>query len=123
MQAGRGGRILGPMPERWIRAAAAGEVERGKSRAVTVEGWDLALHNVDGKVYCTSNLCPHQGRPIAGGILEGKVITCPWHAWMFDVTTGEAPYNPWNKLPCLPVKVEGDDVLVGFPEHLKEGYP
>jgi nitrite reductase (NADH) small subunit len=111
------------MSERWVRAAAHGDVERGKSLAVTVEGWELALHSVEGRLYCTTNVCPHQGRPLAGGVLEGTRLTCPWHAWIFDVTTGEAPFNPFARIPCLPVKVEGDDILVGFPERSKEGIP
>jgi nitrite reductase (NADH) small subunit len=104
------------MAERWVRVDSPNRPAPGTSLAVTVEGWDLALHNVGGTLHCTSNVCPHQGRPLAGGILEGTRLTCPWHAWVFDVTTGQAPWNPWARIPCLPVKVEGGEIYVGMPE-------
>ena len=52
-------------------------------------------------------------RPIQG-MIEGCGIVCPWHAWVFDVTTGQSPVNPRAKIPCYPVKVEGSDLFVGI---------
>jgi nitrite reductase (NADH) small subunit len=96
----------------WTKVAAAGELTPGTSKKIEVNGRELALYNVDGKFYCTSNICPHQGAPLAEGMIEGTNIVCPWHAWVFDVTTGQSPVNPRAKIPCMPVKVEGSDVFV-----------
>ena len=40
------------------------------------------------------------------------MVTCPWHAWDFDVTTGENSEDPDEKQDTYEVKVDGDDVLV-----------
>ena len=96
----------------WVKVAAVSEVAPGSSIKVEVKGKELALYNVDGTIYCTSNICPHQGAPLAEGMLEGTTIVCPWHAWVFDVKSGQSPVNPRAKIPCFQVKVEGDDVLV-----------
>ena len=101
------------MPE-WTRVAAAGEVAPGNAIKVEVNGREFALYNVDGAYFCTSNICPHQGAPLAEGMLEGSQIVCPWHAWVFDVKTGQSPVNPRAKIPCVPVKVEGNDVFVNL---------
>src|SRR5689334_25405313 len=39
----------------------------------------IAVFNVDGKYYCISNKCQHQGGPLSKGILDEKkkVVTCP----------------------------------------------
>ncbi len=107
------------MKQRWVRVAAAGDVPAGRSLRVAAEGRDLALHNSDGRIHCTSNVCPHQGQALVGGgidgVLEGGRITCPWHAWVFDVATGVSPFNPWARVPCFPVKVDGGDVYVDLP--------
>jgi nitrite reductase/ring-hydroxylating ferredoxin subunit len=54
-----------------------------------LEGNELAIYNVDGEFYATSNFCPHRGAPLSEGILCGSVIECGLHGWQFDVRTGE----------------------------------
>jgi len=44
--------------------------------------------------------------------LDGNMVTCPWHAWDFDVTTGENSEDPDEKQDTYEVKVDGGDVLV-----------
>ena len=46
------------------------------------------------------------------GALDGQAVLCPWHAWSWDVTTGENTANPELKIPTYPVKVEDGQVLV-----------
>ena len=46
------------------------------------------------------------------GRLEGAVVTCPWHGWQFDVTTGAMVMNASSRLPCHGVKLDGDGILV-----------
>ena len=103
------------MPERWVRVAAADEIPAGASRTVVVEGNELSLHNVEGSLHCIFNLCPHQGRSMTRGCLEGKLFTCPWHARVFDVTTGKSPFSPYMQTQTFPVRVEGGEVFVGVP--------
>ncbi len=102
------------MPNSWVKVGTVQSVAPGSAVKVEVNGQELAVYNVDGKFYSTSNICPHQGGPLHEGMLEGCGIVCPWHAWVFDVTTGQSPVNPRAKIPCYPVKVEGADLYVGI---------
>jgi nitrite reductase/ring-hydroxylating ferredoxin subunit len=102
------------MPDRWVKVASAAGVAPGQFIRVDLEGREALLYNVDGRFYCTGALCAHQGRSMATGTLEGSRLTCPWHAWIFDVTNGCSPYTLRAAIACLPVKVEGDDVFVGL---------
>ena len=102
------------MADRWVRVADAGQLAPGQFIPVDVEGRAGLLYNIEGRFYCTGSVCPHQGQSLATGTLEGTTITCPWHAWVFDVTTGESPYTLRAAIGCLPVKVEGGQVLVGL---------
>jgi nitrite reductase/ring-hydroxylating ferredoxin subunit len=72
----------------------------------------VAIYNVDGRFYATTNLCIHRGGPLGQGMLDGNVIMCPWHAWTFDVTTGENTVNADMKVGCYPVRLEDGHVLV-----------
>ena len=96
----------------FVKVATLGELAPGSCRMVEVNGKEVALFNVDGKVYATSNICPHQGGPLAEGMVEGTTVICPWHAWAFDVRSGTSPVNPRAKVDTYPVKLEGGDVYV-----------
>jgi len=44
--------------------------------------------------------------------LNGKVVTCPWHGWQYDVATGKLTMNPAAGVQCYPVEVRGEDIFV-----------
>jgi len=102
------------MPK-FVKMAVLDELPVGAAKEVEFEGRVYALFNVDGKLACIDGLCPHQGGPLADGMLEGCKVACPWHGWEFDVLTGTTPIGPKLKLDVFEVKVEGDDVLVLVP--------
>jgi len=73
----------------------------------------VALFNVAGSFYATADACAHRGGPLSEGDLAGTTVTCPWHAWSYDVTLGSATHQAAS-VKSFPIKVEGDDVLVGI---------
>lgn len=96
----------------WVRAAALSDLPAGQSREVSVGGVAVALHNVDGAVYATSNVCLHRGGPLGQGMIEGRTVLCPWHAWAWDLATGENAANPELRIPVYAVRVEDGAVFV-----------
>jgi nitrite reductase (NADH) small subunit len=95
-----------------VKVGERSELERGSFLAATVEGKRVLVFDVEGKLYATSAVCAHQGGPLDRGLFEGAAITCPWHAWQFDVRTGEAIYDPGRGIATYPVEVVGDEILV-----------
>src|SRR5438105_10112483 len=96
----------------FARAAKTNEITPGTIREFQVEGKAIALANVGGSFYAINNTCLHRGGPLGQGALEGKTLTCPWHGWQFDVTTGKASMNPSTGVACYPTEVRGDEVFV-----------
>jgi len=96
----------------FVRVAAKSEIPTGRGRLFEVAGKQIALFNVAGSYFAIANACEHQGGPLAEGDLEGCVVTCPWHGWTYDVTTGLSPDDADARLECFAVRVEGDDVLI-----------
>ena len=70
--------------------ANADEIPAGTGKTVFAGEKAIALFNVSGKFYALDNTCPHRGGPLGEGELDGCILTCPWHGWQFDVTTGES---------------------------------
>ena len=96
----------------FVRAAKTSEIPAGAIQESQVGGQAIALANVDGKFYAISNTCLHHGGPLGQGALEGSVVTCPWHGWQFDVTTGKVTQDPNMGVGCYPIEVRGDEVFV-----------
>ncbi|HEV7731769.1 MAG TPA: Rieske 2Fe-2S domain-containing protein [Candidatus Binatia bacterium] len=97
----------------FVKACAASDIAPGTGKTVTVEGKELALFNIDGTFRAIDNECPHRGGPLGEGDVEGCLVTCPWHAWQFDVTTGESVTDDM-KVSTYETKLDGDAVLVAL---------
>jgi nitrite reductase (NADH) small subunit len=96
----------------FLRAAKKDEVPAGTIREFAVDGKTIALANVDGSFHAINNTCLHRGGPLGQGELEGNVVTCPWHGWQYDVTSGKVTMNPSVGVDCYAVEVRGEDVWV-----------
>jgi len=98
----------------FVTVAKTGEIPAGEGRVVEAGGRQIALFNVDGEFHALDNTCLHRGGPLGEGELAGKVVTCPWHGWTYDVSTGEVTFNPTVRVEKLQVRVEGDSVQVAI---------
>jgi nitrite reductase (NADH) small subunit len=98
------------------RVASLSEIPAGGAKEIAVGDRVVAIFNVDGALYALDGICPHAGGPLARGKLSGHVVTCPWHGWQFDVTSGRHCLAPRIQTSCLSVSTEGDDVFVEIPE-------
>ncbi len=95
-----------------FRIADVSDVPPGTAKELIAGGRVVALFNVDGAFYALDGICPHAGGPLAEGSVSGSVVTCPWHGWPFDVTSGRHCLNENIQHTTFAVTVEGDDVLV-----------
>jgi len=99
------------MPQRHPVAPLA-SLPPGAARAYTIAGQRIAFFNIAGRVHAMDDTCPHAGAPLSEGRLAGCVVTCPWHAIDFDVTTGCVPGQKDHALATFPVFVNGDQIEV-----------
>ena len=96
----------------FLRAAKKDEVPPGSIREFELDGKTVAVANVDGKLYAINNTCLHRGGPLGQGELEGEVVTCPWHGWQYNVTSGKVMLNPAVGVDTYPVELRGEDIFV-----------
>jgi len=94
-----------------VTVARVDDVPPGHVRLVLAgERW-YALANVDGRFFAVDNNCPHMGGPLARGTLSGRELTCPWHGWRWDMTSGRNcwPGSDWRAMK-VPPRIVGDEV-------------
>jgi len=98
----------------FLKVATVGEIPEGAIKPIVVHDKPMALAHVEGGFYAVNAVCPHRGGPLAEGTLAGCVLTCPWHGWTFDVRNGLADHPGGHSISAYEVRVEGEDVLVGW---------
>jgi nitrite reductase (NADH) small subunit len=96
----------------FVRAGKANAVLPGTVAELDVGGTVVAVANVGGKLFAFNTVCAHEGGPLGQGELEGSIVTCPWHAWQYNVTTGKVEGNPEVGVEIYRVEVRGDDIFI-----------
>jgi 3-phenylpropionate/trans-cinnamate dioxygenase ferredoxin subunit len=90
--------------------ATTDELPPSTRKIVDVAGRVIGVFNVGGEYFAVRNRCPHQGGPLCEGRLagfvesngpgdlrysrRGEILRCPWHAWEYDIRTGQSYFNP-----------------------------
>jgi nitrite reductase (NADH) small subunit len=99
------------------KVARVSDVPEGRVIRVEIAGRVLALAHAGGAFHAVADRCPHRGGPLSEGTLEGCKLTCPWHGWTFDVSSGARVGFPpgIGSITTFVVRVEGEDVIVECP--------
>ena len=96
----------------FVKVASTTEVPAGEGCVAEVNGKAIAIFNIDGSYFAVDNTCLHRGGPLGEGELNGDVVTCPWHAWEYNVKTGACITSPAASLTTYEVQIEGTDIRV-----------
>jgi nitrite reductase (NADH) small subunit len=96
-----------------IDIAALDDIPRQGARVVkTPAGCIAVFRTADDRVFALQDRCPHKGGPLSEGIVHGTQVTCPLHAWVFDLNTGQAQGADAGAVLTYAVRVEAGRVLL-----------
>ena len=95
-----------------MTVARVEDVPPGTVRHVRAGDIQIALARVGDEFFATEGACLHLKGPLGHGDLEGRVLTCPWHGWQYDVRTGENEFDHAIRLETYEVVVEDGEVKV-----------
>lgn len=90
--------------------------EEGQAREVIFHEKQFCVARSGGEIAVMDNLCPHQEGPLGQGLVENGCVVCPWHAWAFDMKTGQAQHTERAKVRIYPAKVESGALLIELPD-------
>ena len=79
----------------WYPAMRSEELRGNQMVKQTIMGVPLVLgRRADGKVFAMRDACPHRGIPLSCGWFDGKDVTCKYHGWAFEPTSGQCTEIP-----------------------------
>ena len=101
---------------KWIEACDESDVRTGDKWCTEVEGFALVLCNLEGRMFAAANICPHAGMPLGDGDLVGPNLTCPYHAYTYNMKTGKNIDDPSDMgLVMFPIRIVDGRVQVQLP--------
>ena len=94
-----------------VDVGALEEFAAGQPKRIEVGKRAVVVVRRDADVFALRDICPHMGAPLSSGRVGGttlpckpgdeieygrqdEILTCPWHGWEFDLTTGKTLCNP-----------------------------
>lgn len=84
--------------KKWVRLTEAENIPLREGRTVQIAGHDIAIFNLGNRFVAVENKCPHRGGPLADGIVSGRSVVCPLHAWKIDLESGRVTNRPEENL-------------------------
>jgi nitrite reductase (NADH) small subunit len=76
-------------PYQLMRVGRVDDIPPLEGRSVGVSGRRIAVFHTVAGWRALDARCPHEGGPLADGIVADRCVTCPLHGWRFDLDTGE----------------------------------
>ena len=97
----------------WREVAQVGDIEESDVKGCLIGALCLAIFNVKGAFYATSDICTHAHAHLSDGYVDDDTVECPLHQGRFHIPTGKAiSAPPTEDLRTFPIRVEGGKIFV-----------
>ena len=107
----------------WFKAASVNDFPKDGGACVKYKEKQIAVFNFArlNKWYACQNVCPHKmemvlSRGMIGDDKGIPKVACPLHKKTFSLENGENLNGDLEAIATYPVKIEGENVYIGFLE-------
>ncbi len=99
------------MVDNWVSIGREEEFADGL-RTIAVGRQRIVVARLKGQLFAFDALCPHAQGPMERSEVEGAVVSCPLHAWRFDLEAGGKELHGYRDLPLHEIKVADGQVFL-----------
>jgi len=72
----------------------------------------IVIFQADQSYFALENRCPHAGAYLHEGMVEGRILTCIWHGWKFDLETGQSINEYWARVKTYSLMIEKNIIFL-----------
>ena len=88
-------------PEEHATGVMRASLDSDRATPIETPWGKYALHLVGDEVVCVQAFCPHMEGPLFEGTRSGGQLVCPWHGWIFDLSSCERVDAGEGERACL----------------------
>jgi nitrite reductase/ring-hydroxylating ferredoxin subunit len=85
--------------QNYVEAGKVSEITNGQMKHAEINGKEIVIANLDGKFYAFAERCGHMNARLSRGNINQNIVTCPFHAAKFDITSGKKIGEPVLETP------------------------
>ena len=101
----------GSVSNGWLNVGREEDFAQGLKR-ITMGKQRLVVGRVQGRLYAFDAICPHAGGPMELSEIDGAIVSCPLHAWRFDLEQDGKELHGYRPLSVKKVRIENGSVYV-----------
>ena len=106
-----------PLDDDWHYVCALDDLGDEEVIRWQIDDLAIAVYNLDGEFYATSDTCSHQQGSLSDGFVTDDCIECPMHQGRYHIPSGAVVGGPaCEDLPMYPICVHDGDVYVQYAE-------
>ncbi|MDX2116426.1 MAG: ferric reductase-like transmembrane domain-containing protein [Planctomycetota bacterium] len=97
----------------WIDLGPPAQIPGSRARLVCLpQGGSVAVFRDGNTFSAISNVCAHQGGPLAEGKIVSGCVTCPWHGYQYIAASGTSPPPYTEKLPTYQLRISAGRLML-----------
>ena len=103
----------GSAPAGYEYVGQGSEIPVDRAKTIVVGGERVAVYRVGNpgageadSIHAVESVCRHQNGPLGEGRIVDGCITCPWHGFQYDPTTGKSPPPFSEQIRTFPVHLD-----------------
>ena len=85
--------------EEYIEVAKTSQIDDGQLMHIEISDKEILIANINGKFYAMDDRCSHMNARLSLGNISKNIVTCPFHAAKFEVTSGKKIGEPVLSIP------------------------
>lgn len=101
------------MSEQWISVGLEDQFTEGL-HAKVIGKQRVVIARLKDKLYAFDALCPHAQGPMELSETEGAIVSCPLHAWRFDLDKGGCELHGYRGISTYPIRISEGQVLLAL---------
>ena len=95
--------------KQWTNACTVAQLAVSGQFEYNGGGKPILVCRADDELFAVEGLCSHKQRPLLGGVIRERQLSCPHHAACFDLNTGKVVKAPaFKALQVFQVRQHGD---------------
>lgn len=75
-------------PEAFDTGLRPADLDPRHPRPLDTPWGSFAIFSCADRLFAVQSFCPHLMGPLFQGTIAGETVTCPWHQWRFDLSSG-----------------------------------
>src|SRR5512132_2855459 len=83
----------------YVEVCKVSEISNRQMKHVEINRKEIAIANLNEKFYAFAERCGHMNARLSRGNINQNVVTCPFHAAKFDITSGKKTGEPVLEIP------------------------